>query len=102
MNIVAVFVASKIIVVLSRVSENVHNSVVIAHEIISDVNEDTHTFRVIIPDRVNKASVAAVIPVVRHFFWVYNYFVLVSYLIAIIYNNICIRSVLQASSWMTA
>ena len=108
MNLVAVFVPSKIIVILSRVSENVHDSVIVAHKVISDIDEDTNTFRVVIPDRVNEAGVAAVIPVVRHFFRIYNYFVLVSnfvVIIIIINNSICVCCVsrfLQAASTMTA
>ena len=109
MDLVAVFVASEIIVVLPRVSEDVHQGGVVAHEVIGDVDEDTHALGGVIPDRINEAGVAAVIPIVGHLFWIYNYFVLVSIFAAIVNNSnnsviICVGSsrVLKAASGMTA
>ena len=105
MNLVAVFVASEIIVVLPRVPEDVHYGVIVAHEVIGYVNKDTHTFRVIIPDRVNEAGVTAVIPVVRHLLWINYYFVLVSIFVVIINKGvgvICVSDVLKAASGMSA
>ena len=105
MNLVAVFVASEIIVVFPRVSEDVHQGGVVAHEVIGDVDEDTHALRGVIPDGINEAGVTAVIPIVGHLFWIYNYFVLVSIFAAIINNSnvICVSSrVLKAAPGMTA
>ena len=55
-NCVAIFKSAKVVVVLAGVAEHVHDCVVVGHEVVGDIHEDTDTLRVVILDWVDELT----------------------------------------------
>lgn len=82
MDLEAIFVPPEIVIVLARVAKDVHNRIVVAHEVIGEVHECAHALRRVILNRLQEIGVLVTIPIggVRHVgARINDYFVLVSF-----------------------